>query len=663
MNKVILCLTLLLSCTLQAQGTRTIELTDLDNLASVSDPRLSPDGNWIVYTVSTVDQEKDTDISNLWLSSWDGKETRQLTFSKANISNPRWSANGRYVAYLSDRDDKNGLQQAWLLDGHGGEPRKISSFAGGVSELAWSPDSKQLLLVVSVDNSNTDDAPRPIVIDRYYFKEDGTGYLETARTHLFLLDIDSQSSVQLTHGPYDEMLPSWPPDGSRIAFVTKRGEDFDRHSNWDIYLTEPRSGAVQQLLTRNPGTDCEPSWCAGSPPAWHPAGDRLSYIRGGDPNLTWFALQQVATIDIADDESEKLPTLSLDRNTLNPHWSENGKALYFILEENLDQALAKIELRSGKVTRLTQPGRVVSHFDVGADNRIVLLSSTANKPYEVGVIDKGKYRALHDHNPWLKDIDLGTTESISFTSKDGTAIDALLVKPANYREGERYPLIMNLHGGPVSQHAHDFHFDWQLLAANGYLVVAPNPRGSSGKGLDFQKAIISDWGNLDVDDVLASVDYLVNRGIADPERLALYGWSYGGMLTNYVIASDSRFAAAVSGAGVSNMLAGYGTDMYIRDWNIELGAPWENLDAWLKVSYPFYNADRITTPTLFMCGELDFNVPLIHSEQMYQALRQLNIPTQLVIYPDEYHSFNRPSFREDEVARHLDWFDTYLSAQ
>ena len=255
---------------------------------------------------------------------------------------------------------------------------------------------------------------------------------------------------------------------------------------------------------------------------------------------------------------------------------------------------------------------------------------------------------------------LSPLEEIRFKSADGAEIHGFIVKPLDYQPGKKYPTILRIHGGPVGQYGNEFYLDWQLYAARGYLVVAPNPRGSSGRGQAFSKAIYADWGNLDRSDVLAAVDHVVAEGLADPARLGVGGWSYGAMLTNYVIASDTRFKAAVSGAGTSNILANYGTDMYIREYEAELGAPWANPDNWIRVSYPFLHADRIVTPTLFLCGEKDFNVPLLSSEQMYQALSSLGRDTQLIIYPGQFHDISRPSYQRDRADRYLKWYGKYL---
>jgi dipeptidyl aminopeptidase/acylaminoacyl peptidase len=240
----------------------------------------------------------------------------------------------------------------------------------------------------------------------------------------------------------------------------------------------------------------------------------------------------------------------------------------------------------------------------------------------------------------------------------------VVVRPAGSRPGVRLPLILYIHGGPNSQDAYQFSFDRELFAANGYAVLAPNYRGSNGRGSAFQKAIYADWGNKEVIDLLGAVDQAIAAGIADPERLAIGGWSYGGILTDYTIATTPRFKAAVSGAGSALQLSMYGVDQYTVQYDLELGYPWtaEGQERWMKVSYPFFKADRIKTPTLFAVGERDFNVPAVGSEQMYQALRTLGIPTQLVIYPNQFHGITTPSYRVDRLQRYLAWWDRYVKA-
>ncbi len=264
---------------------------------------------------------------------------------------------------------------------------------------------------------------------------------------------------------------------------------------------------------------------------------------------------------------------------------------------------------------------------------------------------------------------LGAVEDLSFKSKDGTAIRGLMVKPPDYEPGEKYPTLLWIHGGPNMQDDHSLTFglyplqlERQLFAARGYVVLAVNYRGGSGFGAAFTRSIFADWGAKEVDDLLAGADEAVRMGVADPDRLGIGGWSYGGILTNYTTAADGRFKAAVSGAGSSNQIAMYGVDQYTMQYDNELGPPWRAPEAWAKVSTPFLRADRIHTPTLFMGGEKDFNVPISGSEQMYQALRTLGVPTQLVVYPGQYHLLTKPSYIRDRLERTMAWFDAYLKA-
>jgi dipeptidyl aminopeptidase/acylaminoacyl peptidase len=272
-------------------------------------------------------------------------------------------------------------------------------------------------------------------------------------------------------------------------------------------------------------------------------------------------------------------------------------------------------------------------------------------------------RISRQNDEWLANVQLATTEDFTCTAKDGTVVNGLVTKPAGFAAGTKYPTLLYIHGGPNGQDEHAFAFDREWFAANGYVVLAVNYRGSSGRGSAYQKAIFGDWGNKEVVDLLAAVDWAVAKGIADPARLGIGGWSYGGILTDYTIASDTRFKAAVSGASSALQLTMYGIDQYIFQYEAELGVPWKNREAWLKVSYPFFQVDRIKTPTLFLCGQVDFNVPVAGVEQMYQALRSQDIDTQLVIYPDQHHGLTIPSYNRDRLQRYVAWWDKYLKKQ
>jgi dipeptidyl aminopeptidase/acylaminoacyl peptidase len=289
--------------------------------------------------------------------------------------------------------------------------------------------------------------------------------------------------------------------------------------------------------------------------------------------------------------------------------------------------------------------------------------ATTTSPDEIYALENGTPRRLtHENDALLSELQLATTDDLTSRSKDGTEVHSILVKPASFVAGRKYPMLLIIHGGPNGQDAHNFSFDRQFFAANGYVVLSVNYRGSSGRGSSFQKVIAADWGNKEVLDLLGAVDAAVAAGIADPGRLGIGGWSYGGILTDYTIATDTRFKAAYSGAGTAFPLALYGHDQYIRQYDVEVGPPWKALDTWIKLSYPFLHADRIKTPTLFLGGDKDFNVPLLGGEQMYQSLRSQRVDTQLVIYPGQFHTLTTPSYVRDRLERYLAWFNKYLAS-
>ncbi|MEO8440770.1 MAG: S9 family peptidase [Spartobacteria bacterium] len=656
---------LLITASLGAETKRLLKPDDFAAIRDVDEPSLSPDGESVVYVVGTVDLQKDKQPKNLWLAKWDGSENRALTFGENQQTSPRWSPDGKWVAFLSGRGDGRDNDQLWILSSGGGEAEQLTHEKGSVDDFAWAPDSKRLVLLVQ-DPDPRDPEGRekekktvpPIVIDRFQFKKDIDGYLTNRWSHLKLLDLGSRKIEILTSGSHDEALPAWSPDGKTIAFVTNRGADPDRTENWDIYLIEAKPGAKERQLTTTPEADAHPEW--ESAPAWSPDGKTIAYLHGGDPKKISYATNALAVIPAAGGEAQIL-TGTLDRNAAHPHWTPDGKSILITLEDDRAQTLVSIPASGGAPKPLVDGRRTINAFDLSDNGRIVVRSSTPDRPFEIFAAESGDLRCLTKQNDaFLAQIQLGRVEETQFKSQDGTEVHGFLVHPPNEKSGQKIPAYLRPHGGPQSQYANEFDFEKQLFAANGYAVIMPNPRGSTGRGTAFAMGIYGAWGGVDVQDDLAAVDDAIARGIADPSRLVVGGWSYGGMSTNYLIASTTRFKAAVSGASISNILAGYGTDQYIRDYEHELGPPWANPEAWMKVSYPFLHADRIKTPTLFLCGESDYNVPLLNSEQMYQALKTLGVPTQLVIYPGQFHGIKKPSYILDRYQRYLAWFGKYL---
>jgi len=642
--------------TAHAQAARPLQVTDFYRLRDVGDPRLSPDGAWIAYTVSTIDSTKDRSDSDVWMVSWDGQRTVRLTSSPEGESNPRWSPDDRYLSFVSSRFGSKGAQ-LWLLDRSGGEAVRLTEFKGGVQAYAWSPDARRLV-VVSRDpdpaEARGDSAapPRPIVIDRYKFKQDGEGYLEHRRSHLYVVDVATRAVTQVTSGDHDDEQPAWSPDGLRLAFVSSRGADPDRENNSDVFVVDATAGATPLRLTSWPGPD--------EAPAWSPDGRSIAYLQGSEPQHYAYNQDALAVIPAAGG-APRLLAATLDRDVSSPRWTADGSAIIVQLTDDRAQHLARVSVADGRVERLVEGRRVVNGFDANRGGRTVVRMASAARPNELFALEGSQPRALTAINDSLVATwRLGTTEDVSFRNKDGLTVGALLVKPADFVAGRKYPLLLRIHGGPNGQDQHAFSFERELFASRGYLVLAVNYRGSSGRGQAWKKAIYADWGNKEVQDLLAGVDHVIAMGIADPDRLGIGGWSYGGILTNYAIATTPRFRAATSGAGSSLQASMYGSDQYIYQYEQELGPPWKNPKAWEKVSYPFWHADRIRTPTLFLGGEKDFNVPIAGSEQMYQALKSLGVDTQLIVYPGQFHGITRPSFVRDRYERYVGWYDRFL---
>ncbi len=662
---------LAVTSTLHAQTpARAFTLDDLAKLKSVSDPERSPDGKWVAYTVSGTDTEKDKRDSDVWMVSWDGNEQIRLTSSKDSESNPQWSPDGKYLAFLTSRgnddedDEKKNKKkgtQVWLLNRAGGEAEKLTDIEGDIEDYAWSPDSKRMVLVIS-DADPSDDPEKmegwkrktkpPIVIDRYAFKNDQSGYLGKLRTHLYLFDIAGKKSEQITSGDFDDRSAAWSPDGARIAFVSERAKDPDRTNNPDIFVIDAKAGATAVRLTTFAGPD-------EGKPAWSPDGKTIAYVQGDEPRYYAYNLSRLAVIP-ATGGTPRVLTESLDRAVSSPVWTRDGKAILVIVEDDRAQYLARVPSSGGAVEPLTTGRRVVNSPSLGSDGGAAIVASTSSEPYEVFAVEDGKLRKLTSQNAWSAGVAFAKVEDVTFTTRDGATVNGLLSRPATAPAGEKLPLILWIHGGPNGQDDHSFDDEREYFAANGYAVLQVNYRGSSGRGSKHQKAIYADWGNLEVVDLLAGVDWAIKSGAADPERLGIGGWSYGGILTDYTIATDPRFKAANSGAGSALQLSMYGSDQYIMQYETELGPPWKSQDLWIKVSYPFFHADRIKTPTLFMASEKDFNVPVVGAEQMYQALRSNGVDTQLVIYPDQHHGVRTPSYVRDRFERRLAWFNKYL---
>ena len=652
-------------------GRHVMTLDDIEQVLDVGNPRLSPDGKWIAYTVEQSDTKADKSIAHLWMVNWEGTQDIQLTWDvEDSVSDPRWSPDGKYVSFLSDRSGARDVKgnQVWVLDRRGGEARQLTSVKGNLSGYEWSPDAKKLLLLMAEDpeqeakdkekDAGEKEKPKPIVIDRYYFKEDITGYLSTITRpqQIYLYDVATGKLDKLTSDTrFKEENAVWSPDGTQIAYISNHDADPDRTNNTDVFVVSASPHSKPRRLTSSPGHD-------GGVPAWSPDGKWLAYIQGEDARHEEYSERQLAVVPAAGGEA-RVVTTHFDRPVDSPVFSSDGQTVSVLVADDRSFYPAAVSVADGSVRRLVEAEGVTAERDEKLGHLAVSRTTDAT-PAEIFAVEQGRVRKLTTHNDALVSrLMLGETREQAAKTPDGAEVHGLLTLPAGYVAGKKYPMLLLIHGGPDGQDQHEFTPQRQFFAGQGYAVLNVNYRGSNGRGKAFQQVILADWGQKEVVDLLACVDEAVKQGIADPDRLGVGGWSYGGILTDYTIATTTRFKVAISGAGNANPLGSYGVDQYILQYENELGSPWQNPDLYLKLGYPLLHADRIQTPTLFQGGDQDFNVPVTSGEQMYQALRSLRVPAELVIYPGEFHEFTRPSFIRDRFQRDLDWYNKYLAGK
>jgi dipeptidyl aminopeptidase/acylaminoacyl peptidase len=654
---------------------RAITIDDYFKIREVVDPQFSPDAQWVSYTVKTALLDEDRNEERIWMVPVASGEPIALTAEEFSSYHARWSPDGKYIAFLSERNEAKA--QVWLLNRLGGEAQRLTDTPQGVKDFSWSPDSLRLVLVLRDPSTEELEAAKyttrdqvadpkiktkkktqkPWVIDRLQFKEDEIGYLDRHRTHLYVVDLTAKSLTQVTSGDFDDSEPAWSPDGKFLAFSSNRAHpDPDATYNADIWVVAADNkdqGAQLTQVTSNPGEDRSP--------AWSPDGKWIAYVTQLDPHLLDYATKHIAVAPAVGGESRVL-TLAFDRMSTVPRFSFDGTAIYFIADDDGTQNLCRIAVGGGEITRPVGGRVMINDYTLAKTGDIVAQLATIDRPDELYTIlgPGGKLTQItHTNDPLMAQLKLSHGEYVRFKSKDGTIVSGYLYKPLDYTPDKKYPTILRPHGGPVWAYYAEFAHTAQLFAANGYAVLYPNPRGSTGYGQDYCKAIYAAWGEKDFQDDMAMVDYAIEQGIADPGKLAVGGHSYGAMSADFIIAQTTRFKAAISDAGQALTATMYGHDIYRRDYEIELGPPWENKSLWEKVS-PLYKVAKITTPTLFLGGEIDWNVPIIGGEQMYEALKSLGRSTELVVYPGEYHEFVAPSHIKDRLERFLAWYGHYV---
>jgi dipeptidyl aminopeptidase/acylaminoacyl peptidase len=623
-------------------------------ISNLSSPLISPEGDWILYSVSKADAQKDKNVSQLYMINKTGTETVSLTEQTKGVGSYQWSPEGKYISFLTAGKEEKEGSQLFLLDRRGGEPIQLTHIKGEIAAYQWFKDGSKILFEIK-DPSFADTAKskvrQPYEIDRYHFKADYEGYLDNRKIHLYTFDVKTKTLDTLTKGANNETDAVVSADGKWVAYASNVSVDFDKNENTDIFLLSLTKDAKPTQLTFYKGTDRRPKFS--------PDYTKIAFLRSSseDP-FNMYDIQHIGIIDMAS-KTDKVITKQYDLSIDNIFWSLDGKSIFGTADDDRKQNIIQINASTGAVNAFTNEVGVYNGINMNEKGKMVALFSTPNQPNEVFLNEGAGFKQLtHVQDAFVNSIQKVVVKGFSAIASDNNKVNGILFLPDS--NAKKLPLILFIHGGPVAQDEYSFDLTSQIFAAAGYAVANVNYRGSSGRGANYTKSIYGDWGNKEVKDIIGVADYLIKSGVVDENKMAIAGWSYGGLLTNYTIATDKRFKAAVSGAGGSLMLSFYGTDQYISQYEPELGKPWENLQKWLDVSYPFFKVKEIKTPTLFMASQADFNVPVVGAEQMYQAFKSVGIPTQLIIYPNQNHGIRVPSYLVHRLNSHLDWFKKYL---
>lgn len=684
-----------------SSSARGITIEDLAEIELISDPQISPDGQRVAYVVTTPDTETDGYRSRIWVAPLAGGAPVCFTAGRKDTA-PRWSPDGAKLAFVSPRDEDGRESsgepkaQIWVLETSGGEAWQVTRAKHGASEPAWSPDGARLAYLARVGGKEEepdkaepkDRAAKPsdvLHITEIHYKSDGTHHLlvDKGYKHIFVVDLtgysghddfEPQVGRQVTDGPWDDGPPAWTRDGDALIFASNRTPDRYFNDNSDLWVAPVEGGEARKLTTTK-----GPSFA----PSVSPDGQTLAYFGHVNPEpYRRYANINLWTVPLDGDPAPRNLTAGFDRSLSTgvgsdlragapqqaPVWAPDGRSLYVPVIERGASWIYRVDVEGGEPTRVVGGERAVMNFALTPDGRALAFTAAETLiPGDLFAfdIDGGSERRLTTLNDaLLQQLELSAPEHLVYRGPGGWEIDGWLMKPLGFTSGQRYPLILEIHGGPASQYGHAFFHEFQLLAARGYGVLYTNPRGSTGRTAAFTVANRARWGEEDYGDIMAGVDVALERDWVDGGRLGVAGGSFGGFMTNWIVGHSDRFKAAVTMRCVSNLLSFFGTsDIGYTFLETQFETePWENVERLLHYS-PITYAKNITTPLLILHSESDFRCPIEQGEQLFITLKKLGRETEFVRFPDEDHNLSRsgkPAHRAERLRHILRWFDRYL---